>query len=472
MKFWMHKLTKHIHRDVDRQNNTIIDFKAYQCHPKQRLYFCIAKKKKKWKTRNTNISIFKHILHIFFQYHQTVLLLFLLLLLFSRKKEKKTHDVLINDFIHDQHGHLGIDSLYRSALSATFTSRRRPSACCLACRRRRLSCTWWCWSCACHSCGSCRLGRALSFAWRGHVGCTTCSRWRQTAFRLRAASCWLAAGHFTDWWSWLRHWKKKTQKKSKKGLHTCAFKSMLNAPHITRFECVCVCVCVCQNEKKVPGEWQTCVWLSVCLCMRLYVHMCVYVCVLVLQWHQPLLHSSSTWSRMFVKFCAIWPCSLCAFGGSETQTNKQTKISKRQSTERHENAFPNQAHHYWKKKTYCPSLGGSPVGLLATLLSVCPCVCSLHKCMRFKQQLESTLHGTWDGFTSRPVLPSPWSPTPCWLVLKFWLFVHEFARLWLCRLFSFCTVQSPAHHRAYRDAQSWPWSQTWAQQVEWCRCTC
>ena len=44
--------------------------------------------------------------------------------------------------------------------------------------------------------------------------------------------------------------------------------------------------------------------------------------------------------------------------------------------------------------TYCPSLGGSPVGLLATLLSVCPCVCSLHKCMRFKQQLGSTLHWT------------------------------------------------------------------------------
>ena len=52
-------------------------------------------------------------------------------------------------------------------------------------------------------------------------------------------------------------------------------------------------------------------------------------------------------------------------------------------------------------------MGGSPVGLLATLLSVCPCVCSLHKCMRFKQQLESTLHGTsgvgWLYFSSGPV---------------------------------------------------------------------
>ena len=66
---------------------------------------------------------------------------------------------------------------------------------------------------------------------------------------------------------------------------------------------------------------------------------------------------------------------------------------------------------------YYPSLGGSPVGLLATLLRVCPCVCvcvsvclsvcSLHKCMRFKRQFESTLRGTSEVgrlyFSSGPV---------------------------------------------------------------------
>ena len=47
--------------------------------------------------------------------------------------------------------------------------------------------------------------------------------------------------------------------------------------------------------------------------------------------------------------------------------------------------------------------------------SVCVCVCSLHKCMSFKQQFEWRLH-----VTSRPkLLVRPirlWSPTPCQLV--------------------------------------------------------
>ena len=53
-------------------------------------------------------------------------------------------------------------------------------------------------------------------------------------------------------------------------------------------------------------------------------------------------------------------------------------------------------------------------------LSVCLSVCSLHKCMRFKQQLESTLHVTsWSGAALLLVLSGPWSPTPCRLVLNF-----------------------------------------------------
>ena len=62
---------------------------------------------------------------------------------------------------------------------------------------------------------------------------------------------------------------------------------------------------------------------------------------------------------------------------------------------------------------------------------VCVClrVCSLHKCMRFKQQLESTLHVT-SGVGRLYFSSSPWSPTPCRLVLKFRLFVHESAWLY------------------------------------------
>ena len=45
-------------------------------------------------------------------------------------------------------------------------------------------------------------------------------------------------------------------------------------------------------------------------------------------------------------------------------------------------------------------------------------------------------------------------------------------KLWLCRLFSFCTVQSPAHHQAYRDARSRDRERGLSKLHEWCRCTC
>ena len=53
-----------------------------------------------------------------------------------------------------------------------------------------------------------------------------------------------------------------------------------------------------------------------------------------------------------------------------------------------------------ERETLLPSLGPSGASRhLATLLRICMCVCSLHKCMSFKQQFEWGLH-----VTSRPKL--------------------------------------------------------------------
>ena len=138
-----------------------------------------------------------------------------------------------------------------------------------------------------------------------------------------------------------------------------------------------------------------------------------------------------------------------------------------------------------RPKLSCPSLGGSPVGLLATLLSVCVSVClSVRSINAWGSNCSlnrlSTGRREWDGFTSRPVLSGPWSPTPCRLVLKVLLFVLRArvcmtvlfqCKLWLLlALFILhCTKSGPPPSLSRCSITG---SRMRAQQVGWCRCTC
>ena len=81
------------------------------------------------------------------------------------------------------------------------------------------------------------------------------------------------------------------------------------------------------------------------------------------------------------------------------------------------------------------------------------------------------------GFTSRPVLSGPWSPTHCLLVLKSGFFRARVTSLHDCIV----SMQALAFAGSFHFAKSGPppsltrcsitGSRTRAQQVEWCRCT-